>query len=416
MTFRHVAPAGAPIGALNLARWAGAMASVRDPRASLAAAVESTFGVGHAALTCTGRAGLTVLLRAFRRIGAADADEVIVPAYTCYSVPASIVRAGLRPRLVDVNPETLDYDRDALEAADTSRALAIIATNLYGLPNDLPSLVDFGRARGLFVIDDAAQSMGAVSSGRPAGTWGDAGLYSLDKGKNVSAIDGGLLVTNVDRVRDALTAEMATLPDPSAGRRAEHVVKALIYATLLHPRVYWIPNAIPQLGLGRTVYTTEFAIDAQDPSLAALAIVMLRHLDRFTNARRANATRIAEAIGGSRGITIPQEGAGSQAAWLRLALLVEDPARRAQLLIDLNAAGIGATGSYPASLADVPELQASLAGGPADMPGARLVASRILTLPTHPYVSSADIRTIASVVGAASGAASLPATAGAATR
>jgi dTDP-4-amino-4,6-dideoxygalactose transaminase len=416
MSLRHVAPAGAPIGAWNLARWAGTLASRRDPRAAFVSEFETRLGVRHATLTCTGRAGLTVLLRALRRLGAADADEVIVPAYTCYSVPASIVRAGLRPRLVDIDPVTLDYDRAALDGAETARVLAIVATNLYGLPNDLPALVEFGRARGVLVIDDAAQAMGAVSSGRPAGTWGDAGLYSLDKGKNVSAIDGGVLVTNVDRVREALAAETAALADPSALRRVEHIVKALVYATLLHPRVYWIPNAIPQLGLGRTVYTTEFAIEAEDPSLAALASVMLRHLDRFTEVRRANAARLAEAIGAQRGLTIPLEPAGSKAAWLRLPVLVDDPERRAHLMAALNAAGIGATGSYPASLADVPELQPSLAAPAVHMPGARLVASRILTLPTHPYVSSADIRTIARVMASAGPAHRLSAAAGAATR
>jgi perosamine synthetase len=407
MTFRYVAPAGAPIGARHLVRWAGAMTEGGDACGRLAAAVAAQVGIRHAWTTCTGRAGLTVLMRALRRIGRPEADEVIVPAYTCYSVPASIVRAGLRPRLVDVDPETLDYDRAALDAADTGRVLALVATNLYGIPNDLPYLVEFGRRRGLFVVDDAAQALGAISSGRPAGTWGDAGLYSLDKGKNVSAIDGGVIVTGHERVADALRQEVATLDGPGLGRRAEHVAKALVYATLLKPRLYWLPNALPQLGLGRTVYTTEFAIDAQDPGLAALGTIMLRELDAFTAARQANLTG---------GLSIPAVPAGSTPAWLRLPLLVGVPGVRERLVTELTAAGIGATTSYPASLADVPELRPSIAGDVTGCAGARTVASRILTLPTHPYVSAADIRTMAGVIRGVVESSPLPAAIGAATR
>jgi perosamine synthetase len=416
MRLRYVAPAGAPIGARNLARWAGALLSAdRGSREALAAAIAARVGVRHASLICTGRAGLSVLARAIRRLKP-EADEIIVPAYTCYSVPASIARAGLRPRLVDVDPDTLDYDRAALETADLRRVAAVVATNLYGIPNDMPALVAFARGHGLLVVDDAAQALGAVSSGQPAGTWGDAGLFSLDKGKNVSAIDGGVLVTSDARVQEALAAELATLVEPPMPRRVEHLVKALVYATLLHPRLYWIPNAIPQLGLGRTVYTTDFAIEHQDPSLAALGTIMIRHLDAFTAARRANADRVMAAIGAPRGVTRPPVPPGSEAAWLRLPLLVHDAGRRARLLAELTAAGIGATGSYPAALADVPELQPSLAGaGGGAFPGARTVASRIVTLPTHPYVSAADVATMARIVRGVAGGESVPAAVGAAT-
>jgi perosamine synthetase len=415
MTLRYVAPAGAPIGAGHLARWAAAMVSSADHCDRLAAAVSAQVGIRHAWTTCTGRAGLTVLMRALRRLGRSDADEVIVPAYTCYSVPASIVRAGLRPRLVDVDPETLDYDRAALEAADTRRVLALVATNLYGIPNDLPHLVAFGRARGVFVVDDAAQALGATSSGRPAGSWGDAGLYSLDKGKNVSAIDGGVIVSGDDRVADAVRQEVAALPVPTLGRRAEHVAKALVYATLLRPRLYWLPNALPQLGLGRTVYTTEFAIDAQDPGLAALGGVMLRELAAFTGIRRRNAGQVMAAISGVPGLHVPPAPADSVPAWLRLPVLVSVPGWRDRLVADLTAAGLGATTSYPASLIDVPELRSSIAGD-APCPGARTVASRILTLPTHPYVSARDIRTMAAALRGVAASGPLPAAVGAATR
>src|SRR5262245_5859596 len=106
---RHVAPAGAPIGVRDLVRATGLALSGGDLRARLREDLAARFGVRHAFLTSTGRAGMTVLLRALKRQRSAERVEVIVPSYTCFSVAASIVKAGLTPRIVDIGVETLDY-------------------------------------------------------------------------------------------------------------------------------------------------------------------------------------------------------------------------------------------------------------------------------------------------------------------
>ncbi len=253
--FRYVAPAGAPIGLADLARWLGRVTGSEGAEAALQRDLGSRFGVRSAFFTSTGRAGMTLLLRALHRLAPAGRDEVVLPSYTCYSVAASVVKAGLRPRLVDVSTETLGFDPEALAATDFSRTVAIVATNLYGLPNDMPALSQLAAANGMFLVDDAAQAMGASIDGRPSGTWGDAGLFSFDKGKNVTAIDGGVIVTSAEPIADALRNELAALP--SAGASALDVAKAVAYSVLLHPAVYGVPQRIPQLGLGRTVFTTD---------------------------------------------------------------------------------------------------------------------------------------------------------------
>jgi perosamine synthetase len=401
MLFHHVAPAGSPIGAADLLRWTRARWTLTEPRATLARSIEGRFGIRHASITSTGRAGLTVLLRALRRL-APHADEVLLPAYTCYSVPASAVLAGLKVRIVDVVPERFDFAPASLASADTSRVLALVVTNLYGLPGNLPALAAFARARGIFLIDDAAQAMGATVDGRPSGTWGDAGLFSLDKGKNVAAIDGGVIVTGRDDVAALVQEDVDALDEPSWAARMTHVAKAVMYAALLPPSRYWIPNAIPQLGLGQTRYTTQYPVALADPGLAALGVVMLSHLEAFTAARRANAARLREVLAPLAGLTVPRVEAGVEPAWLRFPVLAADTARRDALLTALVAAGIGATGSYPSAIADIPELQPHLAAPP-DTEGGRAIAARILTLPTHPLVAARDIAAIATIFAGQSG-------------
>jgi perosamine synthetase len=396
---RHVAPAGAPIRLPDLARWASVAFAGDDVSELLQQAFRDRFGVRHSFLTSTGRAGMTLMLKAFSRLAPADRDEVILPSYTCFSVAASVVKAGLRPRIVDISPETLDFDLDELKAVDFTKVLAVVATNLYGLPNNLPAIVDIARSHGAFVVDDAAQAMGAMVGGRPSGTWGDAGLYSLDKGKNVSAIDGGVVVTNSEEIAAALREVMADLPSPGLAHSSVGVAKALVYFLMLRPWLYWIPNRIPQLELGKTVFTTEFPLELPSRSLVALAQTMVPRLNEFTEVRVRNAQALLAVLAPIAGIQAIAPAAGAVPVYLRLPVLMSDAEARDKAIGALNAAGIGATGSYPASLSDVPELRGLVAGKTLAV-GGRRVARHIITLPTHAFMSAPDVARAARAIAA----------------
>ena len=394
---RHVAPAGAPIGAGDLGRWTRTLVSRGDLVEPLRAVVAARLGARHCHAACSGRAGLTILLRAMRELVPAGRSEVVIPSYTCFSVPASVVRAGLTPRIVDVVPETLDYDYARLEREDLSRAVAIVATNLYGLPSDLPRLSALARSAGVFLVDDAAQALGAEVGGRPCGTWGDAGLISFDKGKSVSAVEGGMVLTDSGGLDEAITRQVRALPERSARAAAGAVVRIAGYAAFLRPRLYWIPNAMPQLGLGRTIYTTAFDIESCAPAVAALAAVVFARLDEFTRSRRHNAMRLAGSLGGVAGVVLPRPCDTADPCYLRFPLLLPDTGSRDRLIALLAAAGIGATASYPEAIVDIPELKGRIVGD-TGAPGGRDVARRIVTLPTHPYVAPRDLATMAETI------------------
>jgi perosamine synthetase len=392
-----VAPAGTPMGTLDLLRWASATMTGRDVAESLTAAIQARFDVRHAYLTSTGRAGMTLLLRAMRRLAPPTRNQVILPSYTCYSVAASVVKAGLTVRVVDIEPTTLDYVAPELEAVDFSRVLAIVATNLYGLPNDLPSLARLARARGVLLIDDAAQAMGASVGGRLSGTWGDAGLFSFDKGKNVSAIDGGVVVTNSADLAEALRLETASLPAAGFSRAGVDVAKAIAYWVLLRPWLYWIPHSIPQLELGNTVFTTEYPLARPSQPLAALALTMIERLESLTAARVANAHRLGQGLASCSTLRPIAPRVDAVPVYLRLPLLAPTASTRDGLIAALTAVGIGATRSYPDSIGEIGDLGASVTS-PSGAPGGREVARRILTLPTQPYLTAADAERIFRVV------------------
>jgi dTDP-4-amino-4,6-dideoxygalactose transaminase len=176
------------------------------------------------------------------------------------------------------------------------------------------------------------------------------------------------------------------------------VVNALAGALLLRPRLYWIPNSIPQLGLGRTVYSTDFALTKPSRALTALARVMIDRLDEFTAMRCRNAAALTTGLAELPGFHAVAPIAGAEPACLRFPVLAANESVRDRALLALHRAGIGASASYPGSIADIPEVQSVLAGQPVRAPGGRHVARHILTLPTHPYVTGGDLSTMVSVL------------------
>lgn len=391
---RYVSPAGAPIRLSDVARWVRAAVTGGNRAAEVQRQLASRHAIHGAALVSTGRAALTLLLRAMHE-ARPERSEVVLPSYTCFSVAASIAKARLTPRVADVNVHTLDFSAASLAEQVGDRTLAVIATNLFGYPSDFSVVRQVADAHGAFTVDDAAQALGASDGGLTVGGRGDAGLLSFDKGKNVSAIAGGVVLYG-PALAASVGRQVSRLPSAPISEEIAITMKALLYSAFLPPRAYWIPNGLPWLGLGITRYTTDYPLARCSVSGAALAWAMLRREAEFTEARRRNAHELMQALDGVPGLVIPQERPGTRSAFLRLPVIFEEPSTRDAAIAALNRAGYGATRSYPTAIPDVPDLRELLAG--ADAEGGRAVATRIATLPTHPYVAAHDIDQMSALV------------------
>lgn len=399
---RFVPPAGTPIGCTDV------LGSVRDAltRADTVQlfkeAVRVRADVRYCAFVSTGRAALTLALLALKAMDGGRREEVVIPSYTCFSVASSVVKAGLKVRLADVDPATLDFAPGALDRLDGSRVLAVVATNLYGLPSDLPSITRLAHDRGMYVVDDAAQCLGGLVGGRPSGTWGDVGIYSFDKGKNVTSIDGGVLVADSEQIAEAIAQQVRVLPPCSIGESAAHLAKLVVYAALLHPRGYWLPNSLPFLGLGTTAYRTDYPLAQYDSWMAPMGHRLFARLDTITAQRRANADRLHRIMPWGPKLEPVSIGQGAVPAYLRYPVLI-DPDYRDAVVTALRANGIGATASYPTAISDVPELRDQLRSSEGEARGGQSVARRIATLPTHGYVTARDQERMVNVVSSVLG-------------
>jgi perosamine synthetase len=153
----------------------------------------SYCGVRHGVAVSNGTVALQVAVEA---LGLEPGDEVVLPTFTIISCALAVLRAGLRPVLVDAEPDTWCMDVDQIEARLTGRTRAVMPVHIYGHPVDMDPLRDCAGRHGLAIVEDAAEAHGAEYRGRRCGGLGDVGCFSFYANKIVTTGEGGMLVTD----------------------------------------------------------------------------------------------------------------------------------------------------------------------------------------------------------------------------
>jgi dTDP-4-amino-4,6-dideoxygalactose transaminase len=294
--------------------------------------------------------GLDALELALRAYGVGPGHEVITAANTFIATVLAIMATGARPVLVDVDQETYNIHPAAIEAAITSKTKAIMPVHLYGQPADMQPILEIARKHGLTVIEDAAQAHGACYDGRRAGSIGHAAAFSFYPAKNLGAYgDGGMVVTN-----DPVTADKI--------RRLRNYGQKVKYE---HP-----------------VIGTNSRLDTIQ---AAVLRVKLRHLDRWNSARGEHAASYNALLAGSP-IVLPKTAQKCTHVYHVYVIQLD---RRSEVQELLRARGIG-TGIHYLIPVHMQGACAGLGYRKGDFPVTENAASRILSLPMYPELTSAQ--------------------------
>jgi dTDP-4-amino-4,6-dideoxygalactose transaminase len=322
------------------------------------AELSAFFGGRHVRVVTSATAAIELALAL---AGMSRGDEVITPTQTFFTAMNMIVRAGARPVFVDCDLITRNLDLAAVEAAITSRTRAILPTWWPGSLPDLDALHDLARRRGLRVIEDAALVMGSQWHGRRVGAFGDLATFSFHPNKNMTAIEGGALVTS------------------DAGEAAR--IEALRFHGI---------RALPD----RTRDVAEAGGKFNLPDVnARIGVAQLARLPDFLARRRALAERYFARFPRDLGCVLPPEPrAGDGQSWNMWSVLL--PLER--MTIDrksyrdaLAARGIGSGVSYEAS--HLTSLGRSLGGREGQFPVSERIARETVTLPLHTRMTDADV-------------------------
>jgi len=290
-------------------------------------------------------------------------------------VPAAAVAAGLRVRLVDVDARGR-IDVDALARTPLDEACAVVVGNLFGLAEPVDRIAAIASAAGCALVDDAAQAFGASDASGPVGGRGDVGVLSFGRGKPLSALGGGALAWPPER-EPGLPAP--AVPAPRPGRAA---VRALAWDAALQPAAFRALAAVPALHIGETVFDPAIRPDPIDGAAAALLPVAVARAAADAARRRDAAGMLAARIASATAWVPLLADSGTVGVYPRLGLLGPDATARDAALVALTRVGAGASRLYPRSLDGLPALGPHLVD-PTSCPGARGLAARVLTLPTH---------------------------------
>jgi perosamine synthetase len=344
-------------------------------------ATSRTFGFS------SGKAALTMILRALGEL--TGRRKVILPAYSCYSVPSAIVRAGLDPVPCDIGPDSFDYDYEHLLPMLGPDVLCVLSIHLFGIPSDTRRLVQPCHDEGIFVVEDAAQAMGVTVDGVPLGSLGDAGFFSLGRGKNINCGSGGLVLTRSPEIAAVIDRLAQYLPAPGMVADIRTLGTVALQNLFLSPSLFWLPAGLPFLKLGETIFHRDFPVGVLPVFQSALLQSWPEQIASLT------ATRLSHSEYYVGHITSAHDY-GREVPYLRFPLVLDTAEAKRHLLADPQARALGITGMYPGTIGSIPELAASLTR--TAFPRAQRVASTLVTLPTHPLLRERDREAICRLV------------------
>jgi dTDP-4-amino-4,6-dideoxygalactose transaminase len=302
--------------------------------------------------------GTSALHLALLAAGIGPGDEVITVPFTFVATVAAICYTDARPVFIDIEPRSYTMDVTQLEGAITERTKAILPVHLYGQPADMDPVQEIARRYGLVVIEDAAQAHGAEHKGRRVGGIGDLGCFSFYPGKNLGAYgEAGMVVTN----NPDYACTISMLRDWGQERKYYHVLKGYNHR--------------------------------MDGLQGAILRVKLRHLEAWTEARRAHAAHYDQLLADSK-VQTPTVMPYGRHVYHIYAVRVPD---RDPLQQALHRRGIQTGIHYPIPV-HLQKAYADLGYRSGDFPCSEQVASETLSLPMYAEISDTQIEVVSAVV------------------
>jgi dTDP-4-amino-4,6-dideoxygalactose transaminase len=315
----------------------------------------SYLGVKHVVAANTGTAALHL---AFLACGIGSGAEVVTTPFSFFASTSVILQTGAKPIFADINPSTYNISPANVKKSITERTRAIEPVHLYGQPCEMDELLETASEHDLYVIEDAAQAIGAEYKGRKAGSLGDVGCFSTYVSKNLHTGEGGFLATDNEEIAE----KARVLGSHGQIGKYNHVM----------------------LGFNYRMNEIEAAIGREQIPL----------LDGFNETRRKNASLLRDELKGVQGIVTPTEIPDVKHVYHQFTVRVTKPGGREtrdSIVAALRGEGIEADVHYPTIIPLQPVSRGKVAYAEGQCSEAELAAQTVISLPISPVVSSADL-------------------------
>ena len=342
--------------------------------------------------------GTAALARVFQALKSTTTKKMVaVAAYTCPSIVTACLHAGFQVLPVDISPYTLELDLSTVATEHWDEIAAVVVSNLYGLPD---SLEPFKRGKWL-IVDDASQALFSRDENGFVGCRANTiGVTSFNRGKAICGLGGGAIILGAHSLRRDGTKDVyqkisaSGEPEISSVKPSRReLLRALAYSFFEHPSRYWLPAALPFLSLGKTIVVDDINAAPMNALQYVSALAYFLKVGATNVSFLSHAQLWHELLQGldviepfvTRGLDFSKK-----VRPLRYPLIMPSAQVRDRVLKALNAAGLGASASYPLPINEYPSFRdAQLIA--TNCPQAQAVAERIITLPLHRYVTLKDI-------------------------
>ena len=313
--------------------------------------VRNLVGAKHVVAVNSGTAALHTTLMALR---VKPGDEVVVPSLTFVATANVVLACGAKPVFVDVKKD-YNIDPASFRRAATKRTKVVIPVHVYGYPADMDEVREVAAPRGIAVVEDAAESLGATYKGTQTGKLSEAGCFSMYATKVVTSGEGGAISTDDDALAERLRLV-----------RNHGMVHG--YDT----RVLGFNYRLPEVS-------------------AAIASVQMDRLDGFLRARARNAKFLTERVSSAPGVEFTQDASDRNHVYYLYTLHLRK--KRDQVLRALNAAGVGAAVYWKIPVHKAP-LYVRLGYGKKVLRQTEEAAAHVISLPVHPGISEPDMQRV----------------------
>jgi perosamine synthetase len=371
--------------------------------ASLERDLAGFLGQPVAQIECSGTAAMVVALTTLKRMS--NRRCVVIPAYTCPLVPLAVARCGLKPVLCDTLENHFNLCPESLKAVCDDDTLVVIPTHLGGRVADLSSATEIAQRVGAYVVEDAAQALGASWQGQPVGSLGDIGCYSLGVGKGLTIYGGGVVIARDESVWQQLRATATGIAPYQITWEARRLLELAGYYALYRPSGLGLAFGLPlrrRLRKGKLIEAAGDDCSANFPLhrvgnwRKAIGAHALKRLPDFIVKTTAQAMRRKLRLATISGISVMDDAVGDSGTWPYFLVLMPSQKTRDHVLSKLWPAGLGVGRLFIHALPDYQYLASMF--DQANTPNARDFAARTLTISNSPWLSEDDFLHICAVL------------------
>jgi len=313
------------------------------------------LGVKFSSALSSGTAALHLACLA---LGVGEGDEVITTPFSFIASSNAAVYCGAKPVFVDIEEKSFNLDPDLIEGVITPRTKAILVVHLYGRPADMKKILGIAKKHDLKVIEDACQAHGASIDGKKVGGWGDVGSFSFYATKNMTTVEGGMVVSDDKELIEKINSLR------NHGSRVRYVHEDL-----------------------------GFNFRLADLN-AAIGLVQLKKLDDFNKKRRQNATYLNKQLRGLENIFLPTLSEGMVVH--QYSVILDETLDREKVRESMLEAGVGTGVFYPIPIHKQKRYLESNPG--LSLKVSERMSKKVLSLPIHPKLSTKDLDQVASVL------------------